>query len=229
MARSTSLSQVNFTDLAFSQLCSSVSTGLDIYNYFACLRNCSTLGQDPLSNLSDNGPAPYESWWSQGPPSEWIDFWRSALATALQPNISQILSDQAIAEWANRSECFDFFGSTYNDVGIVVDPNNVNSLALDISAYGGCKSYNQSYDVWGGYIFFTGMVEECVLEKCCPYAPNAAQLSSNTIVFSNLKWTFNQMCAFRACDDANTGNPDLGGIGVSIYSDLQGHRTNFQL
>ena len=220
MAVATSLVNLTFAALDFTQGCSNIALGLHVFDTFDCKEGACNLGGYPLPTLSNDGPPGFEDWWENGPPSNWIDFWSGVLKSAMQPKDYGMLSDQDIAVWANTSECFDFFYFEYKSFGTVVNPNDLSSLAYDISISGGCGQNktlmaNDAYYKSKDDFVFASMVEGCMIASCCPIPLDSDLLLDPSDIFPHTNWSIQDTCAFHTCEVANHGNPDLGGIGVS--------------
>ena len=60
-----------------------------------------------------------------------------------------------------------------------------------------------------------GYEQACMVQYCCSSALNSSVSRNPKGNFTwNPEWTVEGACAFNTCQQSNTGNPDLGGIGV---------------
>lgn len=230
MAFTAPLSQVNITHLNFTQNCSNIALGVEVYNnYFSITAEdkYNDTGQVPATP-SNSGPTDYpiQGWsgWSNGPPQDWIQFWRGALPVAYQTS-----SDEDVAQWANTTQCLEFFDLTYNpttsDYGDrdQVNLDDVDAFSNALANLGGCQ-YNRTIlaqdkasemlNIGSDYAF-TDMIEDCMLTFCCPLPLDSAAWSNQSQLFPGTTWSVQNACSFHACAVDNMGNPDLGGIGVS--------------
>ena len=180
----------------------------------------------PKNYVNDDG-----YWWYDGPPPEWAEFWRAVL-----PRQYQNASDKAVEQWANQTDCIQFFDGTYNpsttnsyDYGVKIDDVNVFSNGL--ASLGGCpwknsilandqeavksswysevKDYDDAYSL-------TDMMIDCMLTFCCPLSSSSELLANKSYLFPGTNWTAQAACSFNVCTLDNRGNADLGGIGVSL-------------
>jgi len=233
MALTAPLSQVNVTHLDFTRNCSNIALGVKTYNdYFSAtaIRNYNDTGEVPATP-NNSGPTDYPSasisgWsgWSNGPPQEWIQFWRGALPVAYQTS-----SDEDIARWANTTQCLEFFDLTYNpttfDYGDLnqVNLDDVDAFSNALANLGGCQdnrtllAQDKVFEMENiGYNYsFTDMIEDCMLRFCCPLPLDSPELSDQSQLFPGTTWSVQNACSFYVCAIDNIGNPDLGGIGVS--------------
>ena len=211
LLNATSLAQLNF-----SQTCSNSSRlALEVYNSFFFDNRDQPLNSSAYnsSNLYNDGPAGFESWWNDGPPTPWISFWRTELKTKAGLT-DDLLTDDQVAVWANSSDAFGFFW-------VEAYPDNSTWYAYDIALYGGCVS-NKTLSLqdvsavsYGGYDY-NNLIEDCMVLYCCPISLDSNLLSAANIAYPYMAdWKTRDTCVFHTCQAATKGNPDLAGIGVS--------------
>jgi hypothetical protein len=212
------LAGVTVSQLNFSQTCSSTHLAVQVYNEFFLNDRNQPLNSPTYnsSNAWNNGPSGFESWWNDGPPRAWIDFWHDALKTkaGLSDNL---LSDEQVEVWANSSDTFGFF---WDPQVFTKDPT---WYANDIALFGGCVSNktlrlqdistnaNVGYDL-------NNMIVDCMVLYCCPISLDSTLLSQPNISYPYMEtWKTRDTCIFHTCQASTQGNPDLAGIGVSEH------------
>jgi hypothetical protein len=210
------LANVTISQLNFSQTCSSTHLAVQVYNEFFFSDRSQPLSSPQYNSTNpwNNGPSGFASWWNDGPPPAWINFWHDALRTKSGLG-DDLLTDEHVEVWANSSDAFNFFWNP------IVSINDTNWYTNDIALYGGCVS-NKTLSLqdisaasYGGYDL-NNMIEDCMVLYCCPISLDSPYLSEPNIPYPYIEnWTTRDTCIFHTCQAATQGNPDLAGIGVS--------------
>jgi hypothetical protein len=210
------LANVTISQLDLSQTCSSTHLAVQVYNEFFFNDRSQPLSSSEYNSTNpwNNGPSGFASWWNDGPPPAWINFWHDALKTKSGLG-DDLLTDEHVEVWANSSDAFNFFWNP------TVYTNDTKWYTDDISLYGGCVS-NKTLSLqdisaasYGGYDL-NNMIEDCMVLYCCPISLDSTYLSEPNITYPYIEnWTTRDTCIFHTCQAATQGNADLAGIGVS--------------
>ena len=220
----------NFTHVNFTQSCSNISLGVQIYNqYFnsTATETYNITGNVPATN-GNTGPANYSTYlqgwrgWSDGTPQDWIKFWRDVL-----PNTYNDTSDEEVVQLTNQTDFFAFFDYAYNPtvagpLETQVNLTNLTSFSTYLVSAGACQNNatqltsDQRSLARNGSYTLTNMIADCMLTQCCPL-PLDSDVFNEQNLFPGTPWTNQGACSFyitSLCSAAVQGNPDLGGIGV---------------
>ena len=243
MSVAASLANITLNQLNFTANCSNLALGLYVFenDFNFQTPNSGNYSYDNSSYYNssvDDGPSDYfEDFWTNGTSPEWISFWRYTLSSVL-PTEYLSLSDGDIARWANTTvgrlsertpplsallfglkdailmkklqEAFNFFD---NDVDSIPAPDSLSELSYDLAESGGCRQ-NASTNIED----IVGYEQACMVQYCCSSALNSSVSRNPNGNFTwNTAWTIEDACAFNTCQQSNTGNPDLGGIGVCFF------------
>ena len=223
-----SLGNVTLPHINFTANCSNLAVGLDVWLHdfifkFPTPGNLTYDNDTYWNSTADDGPTDeYSLFFTNGTSPEWIEFWRSALASALPSSSIPHISDQDITKWANTTEAFSFFGYLEIDpINIPSDPYDIeyttnlsfsSNVSQILARQGGC---NNKFKQKITNLF--GMVEGCVTDYCCTSVANNSKSDTSKTPFPYFpNWTVADTCSFDTCRRANNGNPDIGGIGMIV-------------
>lgn len=107
-------------------------------------------------------------------------------------------------------EAFNFFD---DDVDSIPAPDSLSELSYDLAEGGGCR-YNASANIED----IVGYEQACMVQYCCSSALNSSVSRNPKGNFTyNPNFSIEDACAFNTCQQSNTGNPDLGGIGARSF------------
>ena len=215
MSAAASLTSITLLQLDFTANCSNLALGVQVWNNFLygddggycyALKGTATTDSEAVNDGPGGPDGDFPDFWTNGTAPDWIAFWRATLGAKI-PDTYLSLTDNDIANWANNTDMFDFF--VYPEV----DPRDPPAISQGLDMLHGC---NDSFSK--NITDLIGMEVSCITRYCCSSTTNSTITNQQHSPFPYYpNWTIGDACGFHTCEQANKGNPDLGGIGVCSH------------
>ena len=213
MDPTTVLANLTISDLNYTANCNAIlPLGMQIYqNEFSS----KVPGMNWHTLWTESQQKAFEHWRPGERSREWIDFWNASLATSFPADIP-FPNTSAVAQWANTSDAFFFFA-------LVPEIVSLGYISRGIDTWNGCdekfvtensENSSSANASWIGNL--ASLEAGCITEFCCPNRIETTPDQQRQHFPYYTKWTVEEACSFKTCANANHGNPDLGGIGVSV-------------